>query len=648
MVQPYHDFPEMPPASEHPPIPAPTAPARPTRPERSTAVLAAVTVACAVAIGFRNSLGAGFVFDDLVRITGSERHLDSFTRALGDQRPLTQLTLVLNWRLGGLDPWGYHLFNVVAHAMTAAMVMLAVREGGRRLRERGAIGLGERATLAVATAISLLWAMHPLQTAAVTYVIQRAEVLAGLGTVAAAFALLRAAGTTGAAATRWGVASAIATAMALLAKPTAVSAPAVLLALDAFVIAGSLRAALARRWALHAAIWMTPLVLLATGAVRALVSDGGRMTGAGLGVTGASPLEYLALQPRAIGLYLELVAFPAGLSIDHGAEALADGRLAVVGGVAIAACLAAAAVAFIRGRWWGFPPAAFLLLLAPTSSVVPLADPAADHRMYLPLAAIAIVAVATVAGLVRRASPPVVAPATVAAALAAATLLALEARATATRNLAYADPASLWSDVVARRPDSVRALVNRAGLSLDAGRLDEAERDLATAAALEPGHPSLILNLALLDLHRGRPGPALERLAIVERTLTFNPSVHAARGDALRSLGRHAEAAEAFALAGRRNPHDPLWPILEGNALTDDGRHGEAAESFSRAAELADDPHIRASALFNLGNARFRQSRFVEAADAYRAALEARPDHPEAPDWLDEATREAQSGAEGP
>lgn len=605
-------------------------------------------MACAVAIGFRNSLGAGFVFDDLVRITGSERHLDSFTRALGDQRPLTQLTLVLNWRLGGLDPWGYHLFNVVAHAATAAMVMLAVREGGRRLRERGAIAAGERATLAVAAAIALLWAMHPLQTAAVTYVIQRAEVLAGLGTVAAAFALLRAGGTTGAAATRWGVASAIATLLALLAKPTAVSAPAVLLALDAFVIAGSPRAALARRWALHGAIWMTPLVLLATGAVRALVSDGGRITGAGVGVAGASPLEYLALQPRAIGLYLELVAFPAGLSIDHGVEALANGRLAIVGWTAIVACVALSAFAVIRGRWWGILPAAFLLLLAPTSSVVPLADPAADHRMYLPLAAIAIAAVAATVWLVRRMSPALGVPATIAAALAAATLLALEARATATRNLAYADPESLWSDVVARRPDSVRALVNRAGLALDAGRLDEAERDLAAAAALEPGHPSLLLNLALLDLRRGRPEAALERLAIVERSLTFNPSVHAARGDALRSLGRHAEAAEAFALAGRRNPHDPLWPILEGNALTDDGRHAEAAESFSRAAELADDPQIRASALYNLGNARFRQSRFAEAADAYRAALDARPDHPEARTWLDESRRELEPAASTP
>jgi len=631
-----------------PPNPAPAPSARPARTARTVLTLAAAGVAALTVVGFRNALDAAFVFDDLVQIVGRERRLAEPWAPWGflsDQRPLTHLTLTVHYAIGALDPSGYHLGNVLIHAAAAAALLLTIVAVGRSLRARGAIATSDATLVTVATAASLAWALHPLQTAAVTYAIQRAESLSGLLVVLAARSFVRAAERPGMLRFALPVACTI---LALLAKPSAVFAPLLLFLLDSLVLAGSPREAVRRRGLLHAALWASLLTLVGTGAVRGLLAPDGTITGSGLGVVGTGPLEYATSQVRAIGLYATLVVNPSGMSIDHGREALDDPRLALAGGLVIGLAVGMLAAGVARRRWWGFLPAWFLVALAPTSSVVPLADPAADHRMYLPLAPIALGSACLVAWSVaaaRRVSPGVGRAAGAAALLAAIATIVAEARATDARNRLYADPAALWSEVLARRPDHVRALVHRGGVALEQDRLDEAERDLLAAVAIEPGHPAALMNLGLVDLRRDRPAEALERLDLVASTYTFNPTLHAARGDALRGLGRPAEAADAFAMAGRRDPRDPHWPLLRGNALTEAGRLEEAAESFRIAAEVADDRAIRASALFNLGNTRFRQERHAEAAEAYRAALEARPDHAQAAEWLAEAMREAERGS---
>jgi hypothetical protein len=140
--------------------------------------LAGLALVLAVAAAYANSLRAPFVFDDGFAIVRNAtiRHLGRIGDVLSPPtgfavcaRPLVNLSLAINYAISGLNPWSYHLLNVVIHAL-AALALFGI------LRRTLA---GPAAAFAAWTA-ALLWALHPLLTESVTFVIQRTESLMGL------------------------------------------------------------------------------------------------------------------------------------------------------------------------------------------------------------------------------------------------------------------------------------------------------------------------------------------------------------------------------------------------------------------------------------------------------------------------------------
>jgi hypothetical protein len=129
---------------------------------------------------YANGFRGGFVFDDIPHIVENVRirHLWPPWEILAHtSRPLVMLSVALNYALDGLEPWGYHLFNVSIHILAALILYGVVRLTflSETLRSR----YGETASW-LAGVIALLWLVHPLQTESVTYVIQRGEILMGL------------------------------------------------------------------------------------------------------------------------------------------------------------------------------------------------------------------------------------------------------------------------------------------------------------------------------------------------------------------------------------------------------------------------------------------------------------------------------------
>jgi Flp pilus assembly protein TadD len=416
------------------------------------------------------------------------------------------------------------------------------------------------------------------------------------------------------------------TLLAIASKPTAVSTPFILLALDAGIAAGSWRVALARRWPLHAASFATLALLAAFGVVEGVLRDDSGMTGFGLGVAGTTPAGYAALSLRALGLYGALVVWPPLLAIDRGVEALSAWWMPVAGVAILAAMLTLTVLGARRRAWWWTLPACAMLALLPTTSVVPLADAAVDHRMYLPLVAVAV----GLAALGARA-PRAAATTLLAAALGAETF------ATVRRVGDFADPVGLWSEVVAASPTHARGYINRSMHLLELQRDDEATADLLVAERLMPGNPSVQTNLAILEIRRGKPADALRRLDVVATRTRGDAAVLGARGDALRALGAPREAAANYALAAERAPSVALYPLLEGNALAELGDDAGALAAFARAASRASrDDGLRASAHFNIGNMHYRAGRIDDARDSYRRALADDPTHAEARRWLRE------------
>jgi Flp pilus assembly protein TadD len=486
--------------------------------------------------------------------------------------------------------------------------------------------------------------VHPLQTAVVDYLSQRTEGLMAMWYLTTLWCFIRAAET---GARKWQAGAVAACALGMASKETMATAPVAVLLYDRTFLAGSFRAAWAARGKIHLALAATWLLLAAL----MLGSQvGARGVGFGLGVPW---MDYALTQAYSILHYLRLAVLPAPLVFDYGWTFLSPGQaLPYVAGCAL---LAGGILAAMRRRpAAGFAGAWFLLLLAPTSSVIPIVQqPTAESRAYLPLAGLVALAVLGGHRLCRNRLGATLA---VAAALAVACGVA-----THRRNLDYRDEVVLWSDTVAKRPDSARAHGNLSSALLRAGRTGEARAAAATAVRLRPDYPEAHNNLGIVLAQAGDFDAAIEHYRAALRGHPEHAEAQHNLGDALARSGRPAEAISSFEAAlrlkpGRVETHNNLGVILLqlgrveealvhdraaialdpgfadahynlGNALAQKGRNEEAAQHFRQA--LALDPTF-AKAANNLGVLHLRAGRFAEASAQFEAALRIKPDYADA------------------
>lgn len=639
-------------------------PARPVRDSEPAAGRAgawwpAAAILLAGFIAYHHCLPYPFVFDDeeaiaenpyIYRLWPPQYLVSAPPQSAVAGRPLIGLTLAVNYRLGGLNPWGYRLFNLAIH-ITAAWVLFGIVRRTltlARLRDR----FGSAATGLAATA-ALLWAVHPLQTESVTYIIQRCESLAGLLYLLTLYAAIR-----GAAARRpygWQALAVIACALGMAAKEIVATAPVLVLLYDRVFLAASWREVYRRRAGFYAGLAASWVVL------GVLVVSGPRSASAGFGLKDLTPLDYALSQPGVILHYLKLAFWPRTLCLDYWWPVARTAGEIVPPLVVVAGLLVMTAWALVRFPPAGFLGAWFLLILAPTSSVVPILDLAFEHRMYLPLAAVVILVVTGayrgIAALGSRLALPFSAVAPAALLTALLVSAALIAR-TARRNEDYRSAAVLWGQVLALRPDNPRAHNNLAVFLAETGEVSAALRHAEEAVRLWPEWPPLHDNLGVVLVLAGRPEEAVGRhtealrldpqdarfyghlahallklgrpddaVEQYEQALRINPDYVEARNDLAAvqiGLGRASEAARNLRrVLGLRPDWAEAWHNL-GRALADDGRGPEAVQAYQQA--LRYKPRY-VEAHYNLGNILLRLGKAGEAAEHYQAAVRAAPDY---------------------
>lgn len=536
---------------------------------RSPAVAAAVLIG-AVAVVYANSLSGAMVFDDIsaIRENPTIRNLASVFNVLSPPtnsglggRPLANVSFALNYAISGTDARGYHGLNVMLHMGTALLLMGIVRR--TLLRRPPEARLRARAT-GIAAAAALAWAIHPVTTASVTYLSQRTELLMGFCYAGTVYAFIRAEESN---CRRWYLSSLVACTFGMLSKEVMASAPILVLLYDRTFLAGTFRAAWDRRRTFYAALAVTWIVL----AIEMSTDLSRRSVGYGLGV---SALEYALTQAVAILHYVKLAIWPAPLVFDYGPVY----SRSIVASVIVIAALAATWIALRRHPVVGLLGAAFFLVLAPTSSIVPVAEqPIAENRLYLPLAVIVIGTVIGLASLFPRRGSVLTLP----VCLALGWL-------TVERNGDYRTELGLWADTVAKRPENPRARYNYGVLLLDDGHANEALHHLATAARLRPAYPE----------------------------------GHNSLGNALLALGRVDEAIAAYRQAVTLRPdYARAWYNL-GSAQFRQGELAAAASSFERTLRLAPD---MAEAHNNLGNVYFQSGDAAGAVTHYEQALHLNP-----------------------
>lgn len=576
-----------------------------------------------VILAWSNTLHAPFVLDEHSSILDNETLRDFwswgwlFPPATGGEtvsgRPVLNLSFALNHAVGGLEVSGYHVVNGLIHAFSALLLYGIVRRTvARSARSGGGERDAHRPTWwaeGFAGGVALLWAVHPLQTAAVTYVAQRAESLAGLFFLLTLYGFIRgvefAPGKR-----RWMVASVIACLLGMGTKETMVAAPIVVLLYDRAFVAGSLGEAWRLRGRWYTALAATWFVLAGL-----VWSNHGRGGSAGWGAV-IDPWAYFLIQGEAIPHYLALGFWPVGLVFDHGVTPVPSFGAALPGLALLSAAAAATVWALRRNRPEGFLGACFFVLLAPSSSFVPVTtQTVAEHRMYLPLAALVVLLGLALArwSLFRKTATFVT--------FCALATLALGIM-TWTRNQTYRSALTLWQDTVAKCPDNPRARNNLGLALLVAGQMDEAATQLRRAIELQPNHAFAHCNLGTILLTQGRFAEAAIHF---NAALAADPGYVSARvnlGQALTGLGRPDEAAQQYQIAWAQDPtaYDAATNLAA--LRIDQGRVDEGAAILRKV--LAASPTL-AEAYYHLGRAQERQEEARAAEASWRAAVRLKP-----------------------
>lgn len=588
---------------------------RPANPVHFASWRLRLALVLAVGVAYAGGLGAPFVFDDVPNLLEHPSlHTDAglWGSDEGDPgatlsgRPLILASFALNKALTGLAPVGFRAGNLLIHAACAMLLFSLLCRvfslpGPARIFSSGGV--------APAFAIALLWAVHPLQTSAVTYVVQRAESLTAFCYLGTLYAFVRA--VQSASPRGWLAGSVLCCALGMAGKETMATAPLATLLLDASLVAGGVGAALRRRGPYYVALAAT------WGLLGALVlSTGGRGGTAGLD----SPVGvwvYLLTQCDAIVRYAALIVWPHPLVFDYGTATV--GTLAAVWWQAL---LILGALAAVIWSWHVRPMAGFVLLwffllLGPTSSLVPIASQTmAEHRLYLALLGPLVFLVGSGWRWFGTKALPL--------ALAVAVILGLL---TFFRNRDYRSELALWGDTVAKVPANVRARINLARAQLAANQVAEAEVQLREALRLDPVSADAHYNFGVLLALTGRKEAAE---AAYREATRLRPS-YAEAWNNLGSLrleaGQPVEAAAFFQRACETRPRYAEARANLALALLESGRAADALAAARAARAL--DPRS-ATAAFALGNASIAVRQWSEAHAAYTAAIALRPDYAEA------------------
>lgn len=626
---------------------------------------------------YANSFGGPFIFSDIQSIPENPviRNLENFYAnssgyEVHPRRVVGYLTLALNYHFGGLEVAGYHVFNLAVHLANSLLIYTLVLLTFRTPHLRQS-RLAPRAGLA-ALLTALIFVVHPVQTMAVTFVVQRLTSLSALFSLLAmvlyVLGRLRAdAGRPKAVALLAG--SVIAAILAMKTKEIAFTLPLAIALYELFFFQGAWKRRLLSLLPLLMTLPIVPLSILAS-------SDG--MVGQVRVQSEMARLDYLFTEFRVIITYLRLLVFPVNQNLDYDYPIYTSffTQPVFLSFLFLASLLGLAVYLYVRSGCFQpstlnpqpfvdrvdgvdrvdllssdqsalnpqlstfnsqllIPPSAelrlisfgilwFFLALSVESSLIPIVDVIFEYRLYLPsVGAIMAAAVAFVLLLHRIRNQNLLR----ALLIGVAVVVLLLGGATWKRNTVWQSQLSMWQDVAAKSPNKARPQINLGSALGELGRLEEAAAVLSAAVRLDPANPDPYVNLGAALASLGR---LEEAIAALTQAVALKPDNVEARnnlGLALTLTGRHEEAIGILAEAVRLEPdYERAWYNL-GHASLLAGRNLEAIAALKRAVALFPD---YGNALVQLAEALNRERRYQESLALLTPRLPALANRPDA------------------
>ncbi|MGH7773013.1 MAG: tetratricopeptide repeat protein [Candidatus Binatia bacterium] len=557
---------------------------------------------------------------------------------MGHYQPLTWMTFGLDYLLWGLDPFGYHLTNLLLHAANAVLFyFISIRLLTLSVR----VVPGELALRVTAGFAALIFAIHPLRVESVAWATERRDVLSGLFFLLTILCYLRA--TAGAevdsARWRWLSAAVIVYGLSLLSKASGITLPIVLLVLDVYPLRRLGAGAGKWFWPAARRVWVekVPFFLLAI-AIGMVALFAQQEAGALKAVERYGLFSRLAQAFFGIAFYLWKEVVPLWLSplyeLPTGLDPW-DWPFTLSGLVV----LTISVVLFLVRRRWPAGLAiwvCYVVLLAPVLGVAQSGPQiAADRYSYLSCLGWAVLAGAGIlycwqlwaSGHIRSITF-MLAPGLAVAVLAVLGVLTWK------QAQVWHDSERLWKYAVTVSPESSTVHYNLAFLLHKRGELQEAMEHYRQALQINPIASDAHNNLGNVLAQRGELEKAMEHY---RQALQINPSYTQAYnnlGNALAQRGELDEAIKNYRQALQINPAAADSHYNLGGVLAQRGELEEAIKHYREALKLSPaDSEIH----FDLGNALARQGHLEEAIDHLRIALRIQPDFAEAHESLGRA-----------
>ena len=364
-------------------------------------LIAFVIIAGLVLIAYSNTFTASFHFDDnpsIVENASIKRMtLDNIIGIITGIRPVVYLSLMFNYQLGGLNVVGYHIFNIAVHIANSMFVYLLML-WTLNLPALEAKYRGKATRMALFGA--LLFAVHPIQTEAVTYIITRTELLATFFYLGTFLLFIKGARTNR---SSYYVGAFFTAALSMGSKEWAVTLPALLMIYDYLFIAEGKVRVVASRWMAYAAVTIPWVIVF-----RNLDLFAGTGAGAGIGfnvstTSGITAKTFWLTSLNVIWTYIRLLFLPIKQNLDYEypiAKTLFEfpTLLSLAGHAAVVS----ATFWLYKKKGWLLIPfgvAWFYIGLSPVQSFVPIIDVIFEHRLYMPSIGFFLVFVVAYEGL---------------------------------------------------------------------------------------------------------------------------------------------------------------------------------------------------------------------------------------------------------
>lgn len=609
-------------------------------------LVALMLIAGITLVVYSDTYGVPLVFDGQYQIEKKEkiRDLKNYLSLKGfkSQRPLVEFSFALNYRLGKLNPFGFHLVNIFIHITSGILAYFLALNVFRRLsffqKERSGLPVSSKHRCArnkrsgmsvpstenlqgmsfssstipfMALFVSLIFVVHPIQTQAVTYVVQRYASMSAMFYLLSVLLYVQARNlqlnmkglgqngnpeskllpqktNTSFSAFSPGILicfvfSFLSGILAVLSKENAATLPGVILLVEYFLFDRSWRGWKKKLiWLVPAGVFLGFLALYLFSSLRGLrfenlLEDISILTRETKTVDRWS---YFCTQFSVFVHYLRLLFCPVGQNLDYmypmktgffdGFTPLAFIVVLVVLGLGFWSIRKKPAISF--GVFWIF------ITLSVESSIFPISDAMIEHRLYLPVFGFAISVVFLVFDLLASRRGWVI--------FFLAMGIAVLGTATYLRNQVWKDPLVLWTDVVSKSPLNYRANNNLGTLLNDRGDSEGAVREFTKALLIKPDFGNARNNLGNAFLRQGKYDEAIVQLREALRLKPNSIGTHNNMGIVLSIRGNFETAIRHFNKALAINPRSAETYTNLGNCFLAQGKPNQAVQYFQKALKL--------------------------------------------------------------